>query len=311
MTSTWLRRCSRRRLSDTLLRLDHPESTYPLSNYAEMLFWAGHYERADAVAERAERIGRRLDVPHAVARALRDRSYIAVNRGDPDAAERYLATAEGTALDENRFGHAGSLDPTPGALVIRGFIALLRARLDEAERVGSVAVNLGRKTREPDSLFGGLVLVGLVHFYRNDVTAAHRNLTEALREATGFAFASFSGTSSVRSPQLRPSAVQGAVLLGAVEADDRRHGRVRSFPVARAAEHAVVELRQSLAAGDLAHAWRRGAAMTPDDAIAHALQTSARDSTPIKPDVTAFGRRGGLAIGASKRLPRRGSCLVN
>jgi ATP/maltotriose-dependent transcriptional regulator MalT len=262
--------------AEHLLRLDHPESAYPLNNNSEMLFWTGHYEEADAVAERAAHVGRRFNVPHAVARALRDRSYIAVNRGDPDAAERYLAMAEGEVLDEGRFGHAGALDPTDRALVIRGFIALLRARLDEAEQVSSVAVTTARRTREPDSLFGGLVLAGLVHLHRDDVAAAHRVLTEALREATRlrlrywqrYILGPFAAATALRVP------VQGAVLLGAVEADDRRHGRVRSFPVARAVEHAVVELRQSLGANDLADAWHRGTAMTLDDAIAHALQPS-------------------------------------
>jgi predicted ATPase len=255
--------------TERLLRLDHPEAWVPLFNYQDSLLWEGDYERADVMVDRVAGICGRFDLPYAADQAHRDHSYIAVCRGDPDDAERHLA-----AIDDHLEIDKGLVLHESAA--IRGYIALLRDDLDEAERLGSVAIADARKSRMLFPRYEGLVLVGLVHFHRGDAVTAHRYLIEVLREATrtGLFFVQQGALDPLAATMASIDPAKGAVLLGAVEASNRRDGRRPPFAIARATQQAIATLEETLPADELEEAWHRGAAMTLDDAIAFALETT-------------------------------------
>ncbi len=250
-----------------LLELDDPEAQLPLSNHMEALYYAGDYERADAVAEQLAELGRRFVLPEVVANALIGRSFIAVWRGDADDAGRHFAAAA------DHFGGAIDFDSF-GSMFIPGFIALLRGDLDEAEELCGAHMKVGRESRHPDSFYRGLVLMGLVHFHKGDAVTGHRYLAEALRDASRLGLTYFQryvlGPIAATWAMIDP--LKGAVLIAAVEANNRRDHRTMPAPVNHAVEQAKAALEDSLRSDELEDAWTRGGAMTLEEAIAFALQ---------------------------------------
>jgi hypothetical protein len=254
--------------SERLLRLNHAECWAPLGTCVELCLFAGDEELAAELTDRIADLGTQFDLPHVIGASLLLRSYLMICRGEPDTAERYLAAADEALGSVSRFDRNA-------ALLVPGFVALLRGNLDDAEQLGSGAITIARTTRHPDAFYRGLTLVALIHLHRGDAGAAHPYLIEALDEATRL---------HVRMAQrfvLGPLAAtwvtaptNGAVLLGAVEANNHRDSRMLMFPIARAVEQAKAALEAPLSAGEYREARDRGAAMTVDDAVAFALHAA-------------------------------------
>jgi hypothetical protein len=192
--------------------------------------------------------------------------YFAACRGDAAAARLRLADLELTLGSASAYGARA-----------RCMLALLEDDLDEAERTAWAAVADGRDYGHVEQLCSSLLLVGLVQLAKGDAGAAHVFLAESLREAARLHHSWLRG--DVIAPlaaawaELDPA--RGAVLLGAVEAINRRSGRTLPRPIARLVERATRALAGTLDPGERQSAWQRGAALTMDEAIAVATERSA------------------------------------
>ena len=258
--------------TERLLELDCPSVAIPLSNHMEALAKAGELGRADAVAHQLADVGDRYDLPELVADSLLGRSFIAVYRGDADAAERHLDAAQRHPAAELFVSGAGRFD-SYGSMFLPGFIALLRGDIDEAERSCSAVLTDAQRSRHPDAHLRGMVLMALVHLHRGDPETGQRLLCEGLAEARRRGLAYFQryvlGAIAATWAMIEP--IRGATLLAAIEALNRRDGRPLTAPIARAVEQATAAVRESLNDDDLTSSWHRGATMTFDDAVELAL----------------------------------------
>jgi predicted ATPase/DNA-binding SARP family transcriptional activator len=260
---------------------DSSDRCFALSNYMEALFYTGDYDRAERVADQLAETGDRFDLPSISTDALLGRSFIAVYRGDADLAEECFDAAQ------RRFGAGRDPRKVPrfdsyGSMFLPAYIALLRNEDAEAERLGLAAITIARRSRHPETLVLGLVLMGLVHLRRGDPITARRYLIEVLAEASRTGLVYFQryvlGALAATWAMIDPE--RGAVLLAVVETIDRRDGRTLPAPIARAVDRANEELETS--GYDVAAARRRAAAMTFDEAV-----ELAADTVEVRVDRTA------------------------
>ncbi len=260
------------RATAELLRLGSQEAWLCLSNHMEALFQAGHYDRAEAVADQLAEVGVRFGISGLPAQALEGRSFIAVCRGDPDLAERCFIEAE-SRLRTDADDETPRFDPY-GSMFLPAYIALLRDDVDEAERLGSAAMAIARRSRHPDAHLRGLVLMGLVHLRRGEPVSGRRYLVEMLAEASRTGLVYFQryvlGAMAATWAMIEPE--RGAVLLAAVEALNRDDGRTLPAPIRDAVDRATAALDESSI--DLESARQRGADMTLADAVELALLDS-------------------------------------
>jgi len=260
------------RATAELLRLGSQEAWLCLSNHMEALFQAGHYDRAEAVADQLAEVGERFGISGLPAQALEGRSFIAVYRGDPDLAEQCFIEAE-SQLRTDVDDETPRFDPY-GSMFLPAYIALLRDDVDEAERLGSAAMAIARRSRHPDAHLRGLVLMGLVHLRRGEPVSGRRYLVEMLAEASRTGLVYFQryvlGAMAATWAMIEPE--RGAVLLAAVEALNRNDGRTLPAPIRDAVDRATAALDESSI--DLESARQRGADMTLAEAVELALLDS-------------------------------------
>lgn len=249
-----------------LERLGHPDVAVPLNNYADVLASAGRFDDAERVALRMIRVEEESGRTGSACIARIHLGYFAACRGDAAAARRHLTDLELTL---------GA--PSGYAARARCMLALLEDDFEEAERTAWDAVADGRDYGHMEQLCSGLLLVGLVQLAKGDPGAAHIFLSESLREAARFHHSWLRGDVipllAAVWAELDPS--RGAVLLGAVDAGNRRSGRTLPRPIARLLERAMRALADTLDPAELLSAWQRGAALTMEEAIALATERSA------------------------------------
>ena len=204
------------------------------------------------------------------------KAYAAVCLGDADQAERLIDSAIGGDQAVARYDFYATLDPVYGTLVLRGFIALLRNDLEEAERYSLGTIADARRTRHPDALYRGLALAGLIRLRAGDSPAALALVTEGLRESTrlGLTIWQRYALAPVAAATAAIDPVKGATLLAAVGETNLRDDRILQVPIARAVDQATIEVQSAMGADNYAQACQLGASMRLNDAIELALSPS-------------------------------------
>jgi predicted ATPase/DNA-binding winged helix-turn-helix (wHTH) protein len=262
-----------------LLRIDHPDARQPLNNLLDVLTDAGRYDRARDVAVQLGALGRRFGRSESVESALVGLGYLAVCRGEPDAAERHLDEASAYL---QAAGHESWMEPAY-LTSLRGFIALLRNDLTEAAHLASAALRDARESRHPDSLYRALVVLGLTHLREGAPHDAARVFGEGLRSAgrahqrtwQRYVLAPLAAALAMIDPPV------GASLVGAVRANDSRDDRRLPCLIEMAIRQAEGELRHSLDPDVLRAALSRGARASVDDAVGIALRHRDTHLEPI------------------------------
>lgn len=246
-----------------LRRLDHPETWRTLNNIAVAHLDAGNYDEVVAVGDEMISEGERSGAVYAVVQGYAGKALASVLQNAPDVAEPFLSEASEWQGDR----------PYAALALIAGYIALAREELDRARELAFEAVTEGRKSRQPDFLYRGLLVAALIELRGNNTALARRHLVEGLTGAKRTGFRNFErlylGPFAVAIARHHPEVATR--LAAATDAIHERRG-VKMAPLhAQPVEEAVRWLRDESNTDHFETAWQEGIEMTLDEAAGLAL----------------------------------------
>jgi predicted ATPase/DNA-binding CsgD family transcriptional regulator len=261
-------------------RDDRAATAALLHDLGRVAFRRGHYPRSAALLERGLALDRAGGQPLRQTETLRALSELARLRGDPARAVR-LAEA---ALEAARAMDAGWL--VGAVLGVLGAALLRRDDLARAEEVLMEARACLPGAGDPRGALEATFQLTVLALRRGDAARAEALLRESLAQARAIgsdrdAVQQLEAAGWLSSEERRPE--RAARLLGAGDAL-RRTIRLAVPPVERPErERVLAAVRANLAPAAFAAAWRAGAAMSRDEALADALADGADDLRTCDP----------------------------
>ena len=234
---------------------------------AEMLAMLGERERARAMLSEADPIAHQSGDPALISASLAYFGHLAVSEGDYSGACELYERA--TALDDD--AGASAERRAIGRLNL-GWALQLEEDFERAERVLAEGLDLARAAGRPmieSGIRGNLAHVGL---RRGDYDTVEAEAREALRLAgdTGeYRIIEEALVLLARSAAAQGKFERGAILTGAAEAIRESGGAGFGAMVPR--EGLAVEARAALGGEAWDEHIEKGRALSPDDAVAYAL----------------------------------------
>ena len=247
--------------ADRLEALGHPERAVVLNNRSNTLMAAGWFDRAEVLIRRFKRVVETHGTGWDRTNAELYLSLLAAYRGNASEAQRRLDCIDFSFWPED----AISMD----RLMVRGHIAILEGRFDDAAADAWVLVDFTRKYGQPHGLMEGLILLGLVSFHEEDRATASRYLVEAISdcERLGHRWLRHELLATLASTVAFIDPTVGSELLAAEEAERHRDRRTLRAVVADVVHLARDEVATRLETSHFAEARQRGQRMRFEEAL--------------------------------------------
>ena len=265
---------------EVTLGLPRPEAAPALvGNRAKVLNVAGYvaaamgeHAQATAYFERGLALYRELGDARGIAWSIRGCAFARMLCDDYGAAEQLLTESLRLCQQSgDAWGQAWSL-------YALAFLRLAIGDLERARPALEAALVHLRRERIPFGLFRALLALGQTLFAEGDIARAaalYREGLQLTREAPFLTFITMGldGVAAVAATQGQP--VRAARLWGAAEALREGTDEQRWHVFERTYDRALTAARSEVSPGDWATAWEAGRGLTPEQAVAEALEEGA------------------------------------